>query len=104
VFELPEPVFELPEESVEYLIAKAPTPSSAPMKPSMPQTLEEEFTLDLAALQVPPPAVVLPPILGGTITKPAKNGRPPLKITYLRRGEPSPLESDIKNEPRGSSG
>lgn len=41
----------------------------------------------------PPPAPVVPesPTAERTVTKPAKNGRPVLKITYVLPGEQSPL-------------
>lgn len=72
----------------------APTPPPAPavVRPvPAPASQEELFTLDLDAVKPAPPAFVPTPLLGETITKPAKKGRPPLKITYVRPGEVSPL-------------
>jgi len=70
----------------------------APMAPRPASS--EMFSLDLDDQPPQPseesfssvgPLVSLTPILGETITKPAKNGRPPIKITYVRPGEKSPL-------------
>ena len=94
--EEPEPVFVLPGEaaaaseilpppivvSVEAPVADA-TGSSVL---AASQDAADEFTIDLEMRkpeeEAPPP---------DTIMKPAKNGRPPMKITYVRPGEKSPL-------------
>jgi Zn-dependent protease with chaperone function len=88
----PEPVFQLPAEEP---VAAAPPPLPTPLERGT-----EPFSLDLDAGQPAQseespstigPLVALTPLLGETITKPAKKGRPPIKITYLRPGEKSPL-------------
>jgi hypothetical protein len=102
---------EVLDEPVEESVAPPPIPPAvqpvveAPASPlpSRPVIAPEEFSLDL---DVPPPKSAEPeppsfdgtvpqlvptPIHGETILKPAKNGRPPLKITYIRGNEKSPL-------------
>lgn len=81
------------------VLPPAPPPFAA-AAPAPPPT-DEFFSLDLDAPPPPPPKPNLIAldldsphpisIFGETITKPAKNGRPAIKITYVRPGEKSPL-------------
>jgi len=104
-------VFMEPGPAAPVAAARLPTPP--PLPPAMPPPLPpppvpaaeiprpptdaEMFSLDLADYNPSPaapaaaPAIATESILTGTIVKPAKNGRPQLKITYVRPGEPSPL-------------
>ena len=90
------PVVALSPPPPPVVAVSAPPPTAAAFTPP---TQEDFFSLDLDA---PPPAppkeepIALdldaqPSIFGGTITKPPKNGRPAIKITYVRPGETSPL-------------
>lgn len=95
----PDPVFLLPGE-VEPASEILPPPIVVSVEPPIvdapvlaaSQDAADEFTLDLDAKQEAP-AFAPTPMRGETIAKPAKNGRPPMKITYVLPGEKSPLES-----------
>jgi hypothetical protein len=82
----------------EVLDEPPPAPPEPPpiVEPSVPAPVlaspTDEFTLDLDAARLPSAPALLPtPMHSETILKPARNGRPPLKITYVRSGEKSPL-------------
>jgi hypothetical protein len=119
-FEVVEPVVAAvpspPPEAALSVVVEArpafiPTDTTAPEPETMfiPPTAEDEFSLDLDAKKPAPPPeppkVELPDdfdldaskptaasgFFGETIVKPAKNGRPKIKITYIRTGDPSPI-------------
>ena len=100
---IPDSEFTVPADYAEIklpdleLHAKPPVPPLAPSEvPSLaaepPAAAAALLSLDLDDRgPATPPLADLTPVVGGTITKPAKNGRPTLKITYVLPGEKSPL-------------
>jgi len=98
----PEEVFSL--DADEMKAVQSPPVATGGLGPAA-----DDFVLDLSSPAEPAPAptqsppvatgglddpVPMPtPVVGSTVTKPARNGRPPLKITYVRPGEKSPLGS-----------
>jgi len=71
------------------LDANKPVPAPEPPQDATP------LNFDLDATKSEPPPVPTPAqiatIFGETIRKPAKNGRPAIRITYVRAGDPSPI-------------
>ena len=89
------PDFEVSEQPEPKLLKAAREVDPPAANPPETRVSEDEFfSLDLDAAK---PAFVPPfvptPVFGETIAKPAKNGRPPMKITCVRPGEKSPLEA-----------
>ncbi|MDB5305806.1 MAG: hypothetical protein JWO38_8 [Gemmataceae bacterium] len=73
--------------AVPALAAFVPT---APAKPADSGTIPTPRAKP-ASVAVPTPAAREKPVAAATVTKPAKNGRPAVKITFVRPGEKSPL-------------
>jgi Zn-dependent protease with chaperone function len=73
-----------PEPEPELVFLQDETPPKEPEPPPEPAPVaSDDLQLNLDAAAAPPKLE--------SIVKPAKNGRPAIRITYIRAGEPSPL-------------